>query len=140
MAPLLKEWALQYPGLMNNFAASGAGPAAQGLVDIGWITWLGAESCAAVRSSKIAEELAELRPQGVAVDVLPDGTMRIVSAPAPDVSVATTDVANRYRIGEALRPLWNEAANRQQVVPGFANDPEGVARGRWTNRFFLPRE
>jgi hypothetical protein len=137
MGGRLKAWALEYPGLMNSSAASGAVPAAQGLIDIGWITLLGSEPAAQARAGGIRDRLEALRPSGVTVDDLPDGSMQILAAPTPGLLASTPDVDNRYRIGAVLRPLWNEAANGRQVVPGFS-DPSYAEQARWANRFFLP--
>lgn len=141
MSPNLRSWALDYPGLMNSFAATGAVPAAHGLVDIGWVTLLGIESAAIARASDIGDRLLQLRPSGVEIRDLHDGSMMIRSAPRPELlaSNAAGDVENRYRIGEVMRPLWNESENSQQVVPGFDSDSEFAVQAKWINRFFLPR-
>lgn len=138
--PFFYEWLSQHPGLMSSTSLGQVPVSRFGLVDIGWITLLGKNFTAKAGGAEgIMQRIDAQYQQEISIRNLAHGGIAIQAGEWPqfgDVSKGRL-LEERRAVGHALRCLWNEEKNGDQLVQGFPRDEDYKEHRKWANRFFV---
>ncbi len=135
LTPYLTSMAWQHPGLMSPDPLSQGHRARAGLVDIGWITLLGARRCAdAGGVDGILGRLSPSARQKIVAHAWPSGAATFTCGERPGLAWDSEDVLLRRELGAALRMIWNGDENARTSPFGLGGD--AATRSAWINRFF----
>jgi hypothetical protein len=133
------EWLQRFPGLMSTSPMSQANVAPSGLVDLGWVTLLGAELTNKIGGIDALRARCSSIPKA-AVAPLPNNGAMIRLGEDPRVGdVQAGDQLDEYRaLGKALSPLRDAAkVTKSLVVDGLpVREPGLEILRKWANRFF----
>lgn len=138
--PLFNEWLKEHPGLTRGDPIGQIYPARNGLVDIGWITLLGADYAQKIGQTEgIMSGIDAEYKNDVQVRPLVNGGVAIKAGHQPQLG--SISKGNRLdvqcAVGRSLRSLWDGEKNKVQVVSGFVTTEGFVEQGKWANRFFV---
>lgn len=140
LRPYFYQWLKRFPGLMTPAPAAQVYPAQHGLVDIGWITFLGMEF--ATKLGGVNGILARIPGEfqnSIALRHLKNGGISIRAGNAPQLGDAENgdSIPLQRAVGHALREIWcGSGPECGQVVEGFPKDPAHTEEDLWSRRFF----
>ncbi len=138
LEPYFLRWLQRHPGLMAPSFFAQANVSYHGLIDIGWITLLGAKFVERMGGPEGLAKATRHVP-GIAYESFPHGAVGLRIGDAPRLGdTLDGDPMNDYRaLGKVLAPLRNaEAIVKSMTVTGHDDREHPGLRAKWINRFF----